>query len=28
VVFEHTKMIDGIAHMGGIQTPPLPSGAQ
>jgi putative membrane protein len=27
VVLEHTKMIDDIAHMGGISTPPLPSGA-
>ena len=27
VVREHTMMIDDIAHMGGIQTPPLPSGA-
>jgi putative membrane protein len=26
VIKEHTKMIDGIAHMGGIQTPPMPSG--
>jgi putative membrane protein len=26
VVAEHTKMIDGIAHMGGIQTPPMPIG--
>jgi putative membrane protein len=24
---EHTEMIDNIAHMGGIQTPPLPAGA-
>jgi putative membrane protein len=24
VVREHTEMIDGIAHMGGIQTPPMP----
>ena len=28
VILEHTKMIDGIAQMGGIQTPPLPNGAQ
>ena len=28
VILEHTKMIDGIAQMGGIQTPPLPSGAE
>jgi putative membrane protein len=28
VVLEHTQMIDNIAHMGGIQTPPLPAGAQ
>jgi len=27
VVLEHTEMIDNIAHMGGIQTPPLPAGA-
>jgi putative membrane protein len=27
VVKEHTKMIDEIAHMGGIQTPPMPAGA-
>ncbi len=27
VVKEHTKMIDAIAHMGGIQTPPMPAGA-
>jgi putative membrane protein len=27
VVYEHTQMIDSIAHMGGIQTPPLPDGA-
>jgi putative membrane protein len=26
VVMEHTMMIDNIAHMGGIQTPPMPSG--
>jgi putative membrane protein len=26
VVLEHTEMIDSIAHMGGIQTPPLPDG--
>ncbi len=26
VVAEHTRMIDGIAHMGGIQTPPMPGG--
>jgi putative membrane protein len=25
VILEHTKMIDNIAHMGGIQTPPLPA---
>jgi putative membrane protein len=24
---QHTEMIDNIAHMGGIQTPPMPSGA-
>jgi putative membrane protein len=24
---EHTQMIDNIAHMGGIQTPPMPAGA-
>jgi putative membrane protein len=24
---EHTEMIDNIAHMGGIQTPPMPAGA-
>jgi putative membrane protein len=28
VVLEHTKMIDSIAHMGGIETPPLPEGAE
>jgi putative membrane protein len=28
VVLEHTKMIDNIAHMGGIDTPPLPEGAE
>jgi putative membrane protein len=27
VIYEHTQMIDNIAHMGGIQTPPLPEGA-
>jgi putative membrane protein len=27
VILEHTEMIDGIAHMGGIQTPPIPAGA-
>jgi len=27
VVREHTEMIDNIAHMGGIQTPPMPAGA-
>jgi putative membrane protein len=27
VVLEHTQMIDNIAHMGGIQTPPIPAGA-
>ena len=27
VVKEHTEMIDNIAHMGGIQTPPMPNGA-
>jgi len=27
VILEHTEMIDNIAHMGGIQTPPLPEGA-
>ncbi len=27
VVFEHTKMIDDIAHMGGIETPAMPDGA-
>ena len=26
VILEHTEMIDNIAHMGGIQTPPMPSG--
>jgi putative membrane protein len=26
VVLEHTEIIDGIAHMGGIETPPLPDG--
>jgi putative membrane protein len=25
VIREHTEMIDKIAHMGGIQTPPMPS---
>jgi putative membrane protein len=25
VVLDHTKMIDNIAHMGGIETPPLPA---
>ena len=28
VIYEHTQMIDSIAHMGGIQTPPMPAGAQ
>jgi putative membrane protein len=27
VVREHTEMIDNIAHMGGIDTPPMPAGA-
>ena len=27
VILEHTEMIDNIAHMGDIQTPPLPEGA-
>lgn len=27
VIREHTEMIDNIAHMGGIQTPPMPSSA-
>jgi putative membrane protein len=27
VIKEHTIMIDNIAHMGGIQTPPMPAGA-
>ena len=27
VILEHTQMIDNIAHMGGIQTPPIPAGA-
>jgi putative membrane protein len=27
VVKQHTEMIDNIAHMGGIQTPPMPNGA-
>jgi len=27
IVLEHTQMIDNIAHMGGIQTPPIPAGA-
>jgi putative membrane protein len=27
VILEHTQMIDNIAHMGGIQTPPMPQGA-
>lgn len=26
VILEHTEMIDNIAHMGGIQTPAIPSG--
>jgi putative membrane protein len=26
VIKEHTMMIDNIAHMGGIQTPPMPTG--
>ena len=25
VIMKHTEMIDGIAHMGGISTPPMPS---
>ncbi len=25
VIREHAEMIDNIAHMGGIQTPPMPS---
>jgi putative membrane protein len=28
VILEHTEMIDNIAHMGGIQTPPIPNGAE
>jgi putative membrane protein len=27
VIKQHTEMIDNIAHMGGIQTPPMPSAA-
>ena len=27
VILEHTEMIDKIAHMGGIQTPPIPADA-
>jgi putative membrane protein len=27
VIKQHTEMIDNIAHMGGIQTPPMPAGA-
>jgi hypothetical protein len=27
VILMHTEMIDNIAHMGGIQTPPIPAGA-
>jgi putative membrane protein len=27
VIRQHTEMIDTIAHMGGIQTPPMPSNA-
>lgn len=27
IIREHTEMIDKIAHMGGIQTPPVPSNA-
>jgi putative membrane protein len=27
VIREHTELIDKIAHMGGIQTPPMPSNA-
>jgi putative membrane protein len=27
VIKEHTMMIDNIAHMGGIETPPMPAGA-
>ena len=27
VIKEHTEMIDKIAHMGGIQTPPMPASA-
>jgi len=26
IILQHTEMIDGIAHMGGIQTPPIPAG--
>ncbi len=26
VVLHHTEMIDNIAHMGGIETPPIPTG--
>jgi putative membrane protein len=26
IILEHTEMIDNIAHMGGIETPPLPDG--
>jgi putative membrane protein len=27
VIYEHNQMIDNIAHMGGIETPPVPDGA-
>jgi putative membrane protein len=27
VIRQHTEMIDNIAHMGGIQTPPMPANA-
>src|SRR5271156_5628641 len=27
VIKQHTEMIDNIAHMGGIETPPMPAGA-
>jgi putative membrane protein len=27
VIRQHTEMIDNIAHMGGIQTPPIPANA-
>ena len=26
VIRQHTEMIDNIAHMGGIETPPMPAG--